>query len=325
MFCDKADLTVTARSTGEGIWEQFDKVLIIDQGRCIYFGPRQSAREYFRSLGFADMPRQTSPDYCCGCTDATVRQFVPGKDESTVPCTPEQLEEAYKSSSIYHEMTRQRLELESEIRADPATAEEFRAAVRKDKHRGVGTNSSYTSNFAEQVYYLTKRQIWIKLGARLDLGASIITAFIVAVLCGTVFHNISDTSLGAFNRGGVIFMSLLFNSMEALAELPTQMTGRPVLYKQQSFAFFRPSAMPLAQLISDIPFAFVRVGVFAITVWLLALMHAHQVAGIPAVMQAGKCLFFFSVIFVTCESQCLAACFVCSPSLVRTLLAQTLP
>lgn len=31
---------------GEGIYDQFDKVLLIDEGREVYFGPTSEARAY---------------------------------------------------------------------------------------------------------------------------------------------------------------------------------------------------------------------------------------------------------------------------------------
>jgi ABC-type multidrug transport system ATPase subunit len=51
---------VSLYQAGEGIYEQFDKVLVIDAGRQVYFGPAQEARGYFLGLGYRDLPRQTS-------------------------------------------------------------------------------------------------------------------------------------------------------------------------------------------------------------------------------------------------------------------------
>jgi ATP-binding cassette subfamily G (WHITE) protein 2 (SNQ2) len=60
---------VSLYQAGEGIYEQFDKVLVIDEGRQIFFGPVSEARRYFVSMGFRDLPRQTTADYLTGCTD----------------------------------------------------------------------------------------------------------------------------------------------------------------------------------------------------------------------------------------------------------------
>ena len=62
---------------GEGIYELFDKVMVLDQGRTVYFGPPDQARKYFEGLGYRSLPRQSTADYLTGCTDPNERQFAP--------------------------------------------------------------------------------------------------------------------------------------------------------------------------------------------------------------------------------------------------------
>jgi ATP-binding cassette subfamily G (WHITE) protein 2 (SNQ2) len=65
---------VSLYQAGEGIYDQFDKVLVIDSGRMVFFGPSKAARQYFLDLGFRDLPRQTTADYLTGCTDPNERR-----------------------------------------------------------------------------------------------------------------------------------------------------------------------------------------------------------------------------------------------------------
>lgn len=51
-----------------GIYKQFDKVLVLNKGRQVYFGPASEARKYFVSLGYKELPRQTTPEYLTGCS-----------------------------------------------------------------------------------------------------------------------------------------------------------------------------------------------------------------------------------------------------------------
>ena len=141
--------------------------------------------------------------------------------------------------------------------------------------------------------------MWVNLGNRLDLYCSLVTNVVLGIIIGTIFLKLPSTSDGAFARGGVIFIALLFNSISAFAELPTQMSGRPILYKQQGFALYRASAVPLAQLIADIPLALVRVVLFSTIVWLLALLKAHQEADISSAYIAGRYFFFLASVFIS--------------------------
>lgn len=260
---------ISLYQAGEGIWEQFDKVLVIDSGRCVYFGPRDQARAHFISLGFADLPRQTSADYCTGCTDQYERRFQDGRDETNVPSTPEQLEEAYIKSEIGQNEIRKRDEYVQELQKD-SKAQEFREAVAEDKHRGVSKKSNYTVSFPKQVYALWVRQIQMLLGDKLDIAVSYFTAIAIALIVGSLFYQLPVTADGAFTRGGVLFIALLFNSLTAFSELPTQMGGRPILHRQEGFCFYRPSALTLAQLLADLPIGVPRLFCFTIIIYFMA-------------------------------------------------------
>ena len=53
---------------GESIYELFDKVMVIDKGRQVFFGPPNEARAYFENLGYSKLPHQSTADYLTGCS-----------------------------------------------------------------------------------------------------------------------------------------------------------------------------------------------------------------------------------------------------------------
>lgn len=53
---------------GEGIYELFDKVMVLDSGRQVFFGPPSEARAYFEGIGYNHLPRQSTADYLTGCS-----------------------------------------------------------------------------------------------------------------------------------------------------------------------------------------------------------------------------------------------------------------
>ena len=76
---------VSIHQAGEGIYDQFDKVLIIDEGRQIYFGPTKDARCYFVAMGYQDFRRQTTADYLTGCSDPNERKYQKGRSAGRCP------------------------------------------------------------------------------------------------------------------------------------------------------------------------------------------------------------------------------------------------
>lgn len=194
---------------GNQISDQFDKIMLLSEGRCLYFGPAKDARAYFVGLGYRDLPRQTTADYLSGCTDVNERQFADGRDENNVPSTPEALEEAYKNSEVCRQQNEERIAYQKEMAENSATQVEFRQAVRDSKRKGVGKKSPYTVSFYTQVQSLVIRQFQLKFQDKFQLYTSLATSTIIALITGSLFYQLPATASGAFTRGGVLFIGLL--------------------------------------------------------------------------------------------------------------------
>ncbi|GAA5828045.1 hypothetical protein JCM11251_005707 [Rhodosporidiobolus azoricus] len=260
---------VSLYQAGEGIYEQFDKVLVIDNGRQVYFGPANEARQYMMSLGYADLRRQTSADYLTGCTDPNERKLAEGRTEADVPSTSEALEAAFKKSDIHARMVAEREAFQAQMDRDEKHRQEFVQAVQDDKRKGVSKKSVYTASFPAQVGALIIRQFQLKAQDKVDLVVSWATSIIVAIISGSVYLQMPQTAAGAFTRGGAIFIALLFNSFQAFNELPTQMMGRVVTHKHKQFAFYRPSAMTIAMTIADAPNNLLQILIFCIIIYFM--------------------------------------------------------
>jgi ATP-binding cassette subfamily G (WHITE) protein 2 (SNQ2) len=63
---------------------------------------------------------------------------------------------------------------------------------------------------------------------------------------------------------------LLFNAFGAFSELPTQMLGRPVMFKQKNFTFYRPGALSVAGMLADLPVNLSMIFVFSVIVYFMA-------------------------------------------------------
>lgn len=157
---------------GESIYELFDKVLVLDQGRQVFYGPPSEARAYFEGLGFQPLPRQSTADYLTGCTDPNERRFAAGRSSLDTPSTPEELEEAYLRSSYardnHDSLEKYKLHMETEKNDQEA----FRAAVAADKKKGVSQKSPYTLGYTGQIKALVVRQFQQKLQDRFQLFTS---------------------------------------------------------------------------------------------------------------------------------------------------------
>ncbi|POW16404.1 hypothetical protein PSHT_06784 [Puccinia striiformis] len=269
---------VTLYQAGEGIYEQFDKVLLLNEGQMAYFGPAKEARPYLISLGYKNLPRQTTADYLTGCTDPNERQFQDGLDLDKIPQSPEDMNSAYLNSSIHQRMEEERLEYKNYLAQELRFQNDFKEAVKQDQGRGVRRKSPYTVNLIAQLQALIIRDIQLTLQDRESLAFEWATAIVIAIVIGSVFLNQPLTTAGAFTRGGVIFMGLLFNVFMSFSELPKQMLGRPIMWRQTSFCFYRPGARALAGAIAEIPFSLSKVFVFSLILYLMTNLNRNASA-----------------------------------------------
>jgi ATP-binding cassette, subfamily G (WHITE), member 2, SNQ2 len=265
----KTTTFVSLYQASETIYRQFDKVLVIDSGRQVFFGPAQEARKYFEDLGFLEKPRQTTPDYLTGCTDEYEREYKPGRSPENAPSTADSFVEAF-DNSIYAEKLKQEMnDYRATVAAEAHLYEEFQAANREAKQPHTGHKSVYSSPLYLQIWALMQRQFILKWQDKFNLCVSWVTSLTIAIVVGTVWLDQPETSAGAFTRGGVLFIALLFNAFQAFSELGSTMLGRPIVNKHRAFAFHRPSALWLAQICVDLAFASVQIFVFSVIVYFM--------------------------------------------------------
>jgi ABC-type multidrug transport system ATPase subunit len=130
---------VSLYQASENIYQLFDRVLVIDSGHQVYYGPTAEARNYFESLGFLPRPRQTTPDYVTGCTDEYEREYANGFSGINAPNSPETLARAFRDSkfsvALENEMASYEKNLDRQV--EEGKCRDFQAAVRESKQGGA--------------------------------------------------------------------------------------------------------------------------------------------------------------------------------------------
>lgn len=263
----KSTTFVSLYQASENIYKQFDKVMVIDEGRQVFFGPASEARSYFEGLGFKKKPRQTTPDYLTGCTDPFEREYE--DDVAKGPATSDDLVKAFDESKYRKLLDDEMTAYRSQIREEKHVYEEFEIAHQQAKRKFTPKSSVYSIPFYLQIWALMQRQFLVKWQDKFALTVSWVTSIGTAIILGTVWYKLPTSSSGAFTRGGLLFISLLFNAFQAFAELGSTMLGRPIVNKHRAFTFHRPSALWIAQILVDTAFAAVQICVFSIIVYFM--------------------------------------------------------
>lgn len=269
--------------------------MLLYEGRCIYFGPANAARQYFIDLGFDCPTRQTTADFLTAVTDPHERKARTGF-EGRIPHTPKQFEEAFKTSAFYTTVEKQRVEYQDSV-SERNPISHFKEAAKQVKQKHVSVKNPYTISFVGQVKALTIRQVQLTRGDMTSVISRYASNVIKAIIVGSVFFKLKADATGTFTRGGVLFFALLFNALISQAELPMAMQGRPILYKHKNFAMYRPSAFALAQICVDIPLITAQIILFAVVLYFMAGLQ----------LEAGKWFLFCLILFLT--ALCMTAFF----------------
>ena len=253
--------SVALYQAGESLYQLFDKVILIDEGRCLYYGKSDDAAAYFEGLGFSRPARWTTADFLTSVTDRHARQVQQGW-EDRIPRTAEQFEQAFIKSSLHDANLRDIEEFEKHTEEQRREREAASTKATKKKN--------YTLPFHKQVLACTNRQFLVIWGDKLTLGAKWGGIFFQALIVGSIFYNMPQTSNGVFTRGGVLFLLLLFNALLALAELTQVFSSRPILLKHKTFSFYRPAAYAIAQTVVDVPLVVVQVVIFDVVIYFMS-------------------------------------------------------
>ncbi|KAI9363806.1 ABC-2 type transporter-domain-containing protein [Pilaira anomala] len=275
----------TLYQASNNIFNLFDKILLLDDGHCLYFGPTDTAKEYFESLGFYCPPRKSTPDFLTGLCNPIEREVKPGF-ESFVPASPIEFQQCYLASSVYSNMMRE-LDAYEQILEKKNTGDDFKEAMKQEHQKRACKSSPYIASFYRQVYALTIRQYYLIITDMPYLISRYGTILVQSLVMGSVFYNLSTDGAGAYSRGGALFFSVLFNAFISQSELIGFFMGRPVLEKHKQYALYRPSAFYIAQVIMDIPFALLQVLLFELCAYFLIGLN----------LTAGRFFTFFITLF----------------------------
>lgn len=260
---------VTLYQAGEDIFKLMDKVLVIGEGRMMYQGPANEAKQYFIDLGFHCPARQTTPDFLTSVTDPAQRFHREGY-ELSAPKTPTEFEQAFRNSEAYKKVLADVAEYEEYLRdTDCHDAQQFKQSVQEQKSKTVSKNSSFTVSFWQQVLTCTAREFWLVFGDRPTLYTKLFIIVSNGLIVGSLFYNQPNNTEGTFIRGGTAFFSILFLGWLQLTELMKAVSGRVVIARHKEYAFYRPSAVVLARVLADFPLIIVQVVIFGVLMYFM--------------------------------------------------------
>ncbi|KAG6038653.1 ZEB2-regulated ABC transporter 1 [Claviceps citrina] len=296
----------------QSAYDLFDKAVVLYEGRQIFFGRADQAKQYFVNLGFECPARQTTPDFLTSMTSSIERVVRPGF-EGKAPRTPDEFAAAWKNSAEYKALQTDIEEYKAAHPLNGPDADAFRQSRRAQQAKRQRKKSPFTLSFSQQIQLCLWRG-WKRLTGDPSLTVgSLIGNFITALIIGSVYYNLDETSSSFFQRGALIFFACLMNAFSSALEILTLYSQRPIVEKHARYALYHPSAEAVSSMLCDFPYKIANSIVFNITLYFLTNLRREP----------GAFFFFLLISFLTVLVMSMIFRFIGSAS--RTLFQALVP
>ncbi|KAL4987885.1 ABC-2 type transporter-domain-containing protein [Aspergillus falconensis] len=262
---------VTLYQAGNGIYNLFDKVLVLDEGKQIYYGPAAEAKPFMEELGFVYTEGGNIGDFLTGVTVPTERKVKPGY-ENRFPRNADEIKAEYEKSPTYGQMISEYDYSQTPLAKERTEA--FKESVAWEQSKHLPKRSAMTTSFWSQLIACTIRQYQILWGEKSTFLIKQVLSLAMALIAGSCFYDAPADSSGLFIKGGGVFFAILYNNIVAMSEVTESFKGRPVLVKHKSFAMYHPAAFCLAQITADFPVLLFQCTIFSVVIyWMIGLKH----------------------------------------------------
>lgn len=228
---------VTAMSVYQGsdaIVPYFDKVVVINAGRQIFYGTIPDAKTYFLSLGFKCSSATTTTDFLNSMSaDPGVRRAHEARQDQ-VPRTPDEFQNEFRRSTHF---------------------EELQTAVKRAKTLPSVLRSKsdqYALPLHQQIMYCTTRQVRIIRRSYSTLLVEAACIVVQSLILGTLFRNQQRSTGSLFIFASALFYSVLVPALQAMAEFRSTFAQRPLILKHKRYRLYRPMAYGFGLIMTDI-------------------------------------------------------------------------
>jgi ABC-type multidrug transport system ATPase subunit len=222
------------------IFGMFTHLLLLKKGGfTTYFGPIGKSEgdysvllDYFSAMGHAMKPHQNPAEFILEVTGAGIPKTDDAKPD---PAAAEHAEkdvemghkdenfyvEAYKHSQFYAD-TEQKLAA-GIFPAVEKVDDEEKSRWRKIKER---LTDRYASTYLQQFTQTMKRSFLAYWRSPEEFLQKVTVPFVLGVIIGTYFLQLNDTQQGAFQRGGLLYFSMLVSNLLGIRTPPPSLPPR---------------------------------------------------------------------------------------------------
>ena len=289
---------VAIYQASQSIYDIFDKVVVLYEGRQIYFGSTQTAKAFFVEMGFHCPERATTGDFLTSLTNPAERIVREGYEHS-VPRTPDEFAARWQTSEERAQLLKDIEDFDQKYPLGGQQLANFKQARKAQQANRQRIKSPYTISIPMQIKLCMTRGFQRLRGdASLALTGSIGNS-VMAMIIGSCFYNLPADTGSFYSRGALLFFAILLNAFSSFLEILTLYAQRPIVEKQSKYAFYHPFSEAVASIICGLPEKILTSIFFNITLYFLTNLRRTPGAFFTFYLFSFTCTLAMSMLFRT--------------------------
>jgi ATP-binding cassette, subfamily G (WHITE), member 2, PDR len=289
---------VTMYQASQNICNLFDKIVLLYEGRQIFFGTAEAARTYFTNLGFVCSERATTSDFLTSLTNPVERVVLEGF-ESRVPRSSDDFAQIWKQSLERAGLLEQIQMYGTTFPTGKGHLQRLRNSQKVHKADGQRRRSPYTISFQDQIFLCITRGFQRLANDLAPPISSIAGNAILSIVLGSIFYNMPADTSSFYGRGVLLFFMVLTNTFLGAFEGVQLWDQRPIVEKHFQYALYHPSAEAIASMLCDVPNKVLLTTFFNVPFYFLANMRRDPGAFLTFYLFAFVSLLTGSMLFRT--------------------------
>lgn len=263
-----ATAAVAIYQAPQSAYDIFDKALVLYEGRQIYFGKKEEAKDFFVRMGFQCPDRQTTADFLTSMTSPDERIVREGF-ENKVPRTPDEFAAAWKDSPERAQLLKDIEEFDNKHPIGGPDLDKFKQSRKLQQAKRQRVSSPFTLSYGQQVRLCLWRGFRRLMADPSLTFTQLFSNMILALIIGSIFYNLNHTTSSFYARGALLFFAILMNAFGSALEILTLYAQRPIVEKHARYALYHPSAEAFASMLTDMPYKILNTIIFNITLYFL--------------------------------------------------------
>ncbi|GAN09893.1 conserved hypothetical protein [Mucor ambiguus] len=307
----KRTIVFTIHQPRSNIVTLFDHLVLLAKGCTIYAGPQTLIQQYFSQIGYTCPPGFNIGDYAIDLTMGAIKcdserdtqvdvivQDTSDNNNATDGLTPHlrQLAQAYDESNMAVEL---REEIAQSIQdTGNNSSGSSTSAILSGDTAIISTHKKPT--FITQFRILSDRTFKNLYRNPMLMFAHYGIAVVLALVCGGLFYQVSNTIAGFQNRMGLFFFYEALLGFMCLTSLQVFSTERILFIRERANGYYSPGTYFLAKILFDI------IPLRVVPPLMMGLISYYMVGLVEGVDEFLKFLLVLVLFNLTAAALCLA-------------------